>query len=96
MSILTQHIGNIMDKTFTDVETKKLKQIIGEGIQVLTEQEALKGGLKDTVDAVAEEMGIKPATLNKAIRVAFKAEFTKQQEAFDEVANILIVTGKDF
>ena len=85
-----------MDKTFTDVETKKLKQIVGEGIQVLTEMEALKGGLKDTVDAVAEEMSIKPATLNKAIRVAFKAEFTKQQEAFDEVANILIVTGKDF
>jgi len=50
--------------TFTDADINKLKQLINEGIQVKSEMEALRDGLKDTVAAIAEEMDIKPAVLN--------------------------------
>jgi len=48
----------------------KLKQVINEGVTVLQEVTDLQEGLKETVKAVAEELDIKPAKLNKAIRVA--------------------------
>ena len=85
-----------MSRTYSDAETKKLKQIITEGVQVLTEQEALKDGLKDVVTAIAEELNIKPATLNKAIRIAHKADFTQKEEEFSELGDILIATGRNY
>ena len=45
------------DRVFTAEQTKKLEQIINEGIQVTSEIETLTGGLNDTVKAVAEEIG---------------------------------------
>lgn len=85
-----------MTKTFNDSEVTKLKHLISEGIQVLTETETLKGGLKDTVDAIAEELGVKPAVLNKAIRIAYKADFTNKEAEFDELESILRATGRDY
>ena len=50
---------------------------MNEGIQVTGEVEAPREGLKDTVKAISEEMDMKPSTLNKAIRIAYKNEFHK-------------------
>ena len=58
-------------RTFNPSEIAKLKQLMNEGIQVTGEVEALREGLKDTVKAISEEMDMKPATLNKAIRIAY-------------------------
>lgn len=79
---------------FTDADVQKLKQLINEGIQVKSEMEALKGGLSDTVKAIAEELDVKPAILNKAINIAYKAEFTKAKDDFDELENILETVGR--
>jgi predicted regulator of amino acid metabolism with ACT domain len=79
---------------FTDADVQKLKQLINEGIQVKSEMEALKGGLSDTVKAIAEELDVKPAVLNKAINIAYKAEFTKAKDDFDELENILETVGR--
>jgi len=38
---------------------------------------------------------MKPATINKAIRIAYKNEFAKVQEGFDEVESVLAAIGKD-
>jgi hypothetical protein len=81
--------------TFTDADINKLKQLINEGIQVKSEMEALRDGLKDTVAAIAEEMDIKPAVLNKAITIAYKAEFSKKREEFDELETILESVGRN-
>jgi hypothetical protein len=81
-------------KTFSEADVTKLKQIINEGIQVKSEMEALRDGLKDAVSAVAEEMEIKPAVLNKAINIAYKAEFGKKREEFDELETILEKVGR--
>jgi len=84
-----------MSRAFSDSEITKLKQIINEGVQVTSEVETLKGGLKDTVVAVAEELDMKPATLNKAIRIAYKQEFAKVAEGFSELEEVLQAVGKD-
>lgn len=83
-----------MSRSFSESEITKLKQVINEGISVTGDVEALKEGLKDTVSAVAEELDMKPATINKAIRIAYKNEFQKVQEGFSEVEEVLSATGK--
>lgn len=82
-------------RSFSDSEITKLKQIINEGIQVTAELETLRGGLSDTVKAVAEELDMKPAVINKAIRIAYKQEFAKVAEGFSQVEEVLAAVGKD-
>ena len=80
--------------TFSSADVDKLKRIVQEGIHVTQEVDTLKEGLRDTVKAVAEELGIKPAVLNKAIRIASKQEMGKAREEFDELETILESVGR--
>ena len=82
-------------RSFNDSEIKKLKQLMNEGIEVTGEVEALREGLKDTVKAISEEMDMKPATLNKAIRIAYKNEFAQVQDSFSAVEEVLQAVGRD-
>tara|TARA_Y200000002_G_C22531745_1_gene600040 strand:+ start:552 stop:812 length:261 start_codon:yes stop_codon:yes gene_type:complete len=82
-------------RTFNPSEIAKLKQLMNEGIQVTGELEALREGLKDTVKAISEEMDMKPATLNKAIRIAYKNEFAQVQDSFSAVEEVLQAVGRD-
>lgn len=82
-------------RTFNPTEIAKLKQLMTEGIQVTGEVEALREGLKDTVKAISEEMDMKPAVLNKAIRIAYKNEFAQVQDSFSAVEEVLQATGRD-
>jgi transposase-like protein len=79
--------------SFNPEQIAKLKRIIQEGIQVKREIDDLSVGLKETVAAIAEEMDIKPAVLNKAITKAFKGDFDKDQSDFEAMEEILEVTG---
>lgn len=81
--------------TFSSTDVDKLKRIVTEGIQVNQEIDTLREGLRDTVKAIAEEIGVKPSVLNKAIRVAYKAEMGKQRDEFDELESILTAAGRD-
>lgn len=80
--------------TFSQSDVEKLKRLITEGIQVQQEIDTLKEGMKDTVKAIAEEMEIKPAVLNKAIRIAYKAELAKHRQEFDDLETILESVGR--
>jgi hypothetical protein len=82
--------------SFSPEQIAKLKRVIQEGVQVKREVDDLNVGLKETVAAIAEEMEIKPAVLNKAITKAFKGDFDKDQADFDSVEEILEVTGNKF
>jgi hypothetical protein len=82
------------DRVFTADQTKKLEQIINEGIQVTTEIETLQGGLNDTVKAIAEELEIKPSILKKAIKLAHKSEFGREQDDHSLLEQILTQVGK--
>jgi uncharacterized membrane protein YgcG len=81
-------------RVFTADQTNKLTQIINEGMQVTMEIETLTGGLNDTVKAVAEELDIKPNVLKKAIKLAHKAEFGREQQDHELLEQILVTVGK--
>jgi hypothetical protein len=82
------------NRVFTAEQKAKLTQIINEGMQVMHEIETLNGGLSDTIKAIAEEMEIKPNMLKKAIRIAHKAEFGKEQQDHELLEQILTTVGK--
>ena len=82
------------NRTFNAAETAKLNQIINEGMQVTMEIETLTGGLNDTVKAIAEELDIKPNILKKAIKLAHKSEFGREQQDHELLETILTSVGK--
>ena len=82
------------NRDFNAEQKAKLTQIINEGMQVMHEIETLNGGLSDTIKAIAEEMEIKPNMLKKAIRIAHKAEFGKEQQDHELLEQILTTVGK--
>jgi len=82
------------NKTFNAEQKAKLTQIINEGMAVMHEVETLNAGLSDTIKAIAEEMEIKPSVLKKAIRLAHKAEFGKEQQDHELLETILTTVGK--
>ena len=82
------------NRTFNQEEKARLKKLIDEGMQVTYEIDNLKEGLRDTVKAIAEEMDLKPAVLNKAIRIAHKASFQEEYDKFDELETILETVGR--
>ena len=82
-----------MDRMFSGEDKAKIKKLFAEGIQVLSEVNALNEGLNDTIKAMAEELDMKPGTLKKALKIAFKNEFSKHQEDLTEVEEVLEVAG---
>ena len=82
------------DRNFTPEQRTKLTQLVNEGMQVMHEIETLNGGLSDTIKAVAEELEIKPGVLKKAIRLAHKAEFGREQQDHALLEQILTTVGK--
>ena len=83
-----------MSKMFSGEQKAKLTQLVNEGIAVLSEIEDLSAGLNDTVKAVAEELEIKPAILKKAIKLAHKSEFGREQQDHELLEQILVQVGK--
>lgn len=83
-----------MSTNLTAEDSKKLKRVIDEGLKITQEVEDLKGSFKDVVKAVAEELNLKPASINKAIRVAFKASLESEKEGVNDVEEILAAVGR--
>ena len=69
------------DPTYGTEEKQKLeRQSVNEGVTVLQEIEDLQAGLKETVKAVAEELDVKVALINKAIKVAKNMDWDKHSK----------------
>jgi hypothetical protein len=79
---------------FSAEDKAKLTRIINEGIQVTTEIQTLKEGLSETVKAIAEEMDMKPAVLQKAIRIAHKSTLSEEKDKLTEVEEVLEAVGR--
>lgn len=82
------------NRIYTAEQQARLRHLIDEGAQVLTEIEALKGGLSDTVKSIADELDVRPAILNKAIKVAYKQSFNDERDQFEELETILASINK--
>ena len=87
--------GEIMAvRNFNEAEKQKLIQIISQGSQVLGEVDDLRSGLRDTVKAVAEELELKPALINKAISITHKGNYQNLSDDMDTLDSILTAAGK--
>ena len=77
----------------------RIQNLINSGIDTHREIATLKEGLKDTVSAVAEELDLKPAVLNRAIRMAYKSSIKNQnvledaQDELDTMEGLLKAAG---
>jgi|TARA_B100002019_G_scaffold290815_1_gene309362 hypothetical protein len=83
------------DRTYGAEEKAKLERLVNEGVTVLSEVEDLQAGLKDTVKAVAEELDMKPALINKAIKIAKNMDWNKHQDDFEDLETLIVTLGKD-
>jgi len=83
------------DRTYGAEEKAKLEKLVNEGVTVLQEVEDLQQGLRETVKAVAEELDVKPALINKAIKIAKNADWDKVANDFDDLETLVVTVGKD-
>ena len=81
-----------MSRAYGPEEASKLSTLINDGSTVLREVEDLQEGLKETVKAVAEELGVKPSIITKAIKLAHTGKFHQVNDDFMEVEAILDIT----
>ena len=83
------------NRTYGPEEKAKLERLVNEGVQVRYEIDSLQEGLKETVKAVAEELDIKPALINKAITIAHKGNWESVFSDFDDLETLIVTVGKD-
>lgn len=67
----------------------KVKELIDEGCGVKDDIVALNEGLKETVAAVSEELGIPAKILNKAINTVHKSNFGDQENDWSDLDMLL-------
>jgi hypothetical protein len=77
----------------------KIQNLIRSGVDTMREIATLRESLKDTVEAVAEELDLEKKYLSKAIRVAYKQSEKNQdtlgdmQSELDQVEELLKAAG---
>lgn len=74
-------------------DSKKMQQIVDDGMRQLQEIDDLRSSLRDAVKGLAEEFGVKPKLLMMAVRSAYKNDITTKREEMDAVEGILQATG---
>jgi hypothetical protein len=85
---------NPNSRVYTQEDINRLKELVNEGCNVLTEIETLKEGLSETVKAIAEEVDIKSSQLMKALKIAHKNSFDEENNKFSEIEDILAAVGR--
>lgn len=81
------------NKSFGAPEQAKIKEIITEGITVMSEIQALTEGLNETIKAVAEELGVKPSVIRKAIKISQKDQWDTVWREFDDLETLVDIGG---
>jgi predicted nucleotide-binding protein (sugar kinase/HSP70/actin superfamily) len=86
--------------TLSESDKAKIKELVNQGVAITRDVETLREGLRETVDAVAQELEIKKTVLNKAIRVAYKMQENRDaladgREELDEIEEILLIANRN-
>ena len=81
-------------RSYGPEEKAKLERLITEGSTVLREIDDLQVGLKETVQAVAEELQVKASVINKAIKIAHKGDWSSYNQDWEEIEAILDITKR--
>lgn len=80
--------------TLSQEEVRKLDSVIKAGVEMKERHKLERDSLKEAVDAVAEQIGLKPKNINKAIAIAFKADYQEEEQDHEESTTILQATGR--
>jgi len=83
------------DRVYGPEEKAKLERLVKEGVSVMQEVDDLTSGLRDTIKSIAEELNVKPAIINKAIKIAMKRDWTRHQDAFEDLETLVSTLGYD-
>jgi len=83
------------DRVYGPEEKAKLERLVKEGVNVMQEVEDLNAGLKETVKAVAEELNVKPALINKAIKIAKNRDWENHADAHEDLETLIATLGYD-
>jgi L-aminopeptidase/D-esterase-like protein len=71
----------------------RLKQLVSDGVSVLQECEDLKQGLSETVKAIAEELEVKPAIVNRLIKDVQKGKMNDRREDHETLEELYKAAG---
>lgn len=71
----------------------RLKQLVKDGVQVMQECEDLKQGLSETVKAIAEELEVKPALVNRLIKDVQKNKMNDRREDHETLEELYKAAG---
>lgn len=80
--------------TLSADDKAKIKKLIDYGVSATEQMRSIREEMNDEVKAVAKELKIKPALLNKAIRVAHKSSVTTLQTEVDTMEELLHAAGR--
>lgn len=77
----------------------KLKNLIDNGVQSLHDIATAREGMKDDIEAVAEELEIDKKVIKKAIDIAYKNsqktdQLTEKRTELDAVEEVLMAVGR--
>jgi len=71
----------------------RLKQLVKDGVSIMQECEDLKQGLSETVKAVAEEMEVKPALINRLIKDVQKNKMNDRRDDHEILEELYKIAG---
>lgn len=77
-------------ENMSDAQKSRMKQFINDGVAMKQEVADINESLSDLSKTIAEEIGVKPAVMSKALNIAFKGsekaeEESEKQDAVDQI-----------
>ncbi|VVC05891.1 Uncharacterised protein [uncultured archaeon] len=79
---------------FGPAEKQRLQDVFNDGVKTLEEIDTLKNGFTDTIDAVSQELNIPKTLLGKAIKIAFKGDYSAHEQELETIDKIISAAGK--
>ena len=71
----------------------RLRQLVKDGVQIMQECEDLKQGLTETVKAVADELEVKPAIVNRLIKDVQKNKMNDRRDDHETLEELYKAAG---
>jgi hypothetical protein len=81
-------------RNLTTEEKAMLVHVIEQGVNTLQEIAEMRESLKEDVAALADNLDVKAAIVNKAIRVAYKRNMSEMKTSLSDVEDLLDAAGR--
>ena len=72
----------------TNENIARLKDLVHDGVRVMQDIEDLKVGLRETIKDVADQLDVKPAQLNRLIKMVQGNKMNDFREASEELEEL--------